>query len=93
MKFNVAINGYGRIGRCILRALFESEYFIQNCELSPSMNLPTWRKIAHLTKYDTTHGRFSAEVNTEMSNLVVNGEQIAVLLNPTHHDFLESALV
>lgn len=87
MKFNVAINGYGRIGRCILRALFESEYFHSKLRIVAINELADLEKIAHLTKYDTTHGRFSAEVNTEMSNLVVNGEQIAVLPNPTHHDF------
>ena len=81
-KINVAINGYGRIGRCILRALFESEYFHSKLRIVAINELADLEKIAHLTKYDTTHGRFSAEVNAEMSNLVVNGEQIAVFTEP-----------
>ena len=77
MPIRVAINGYGRIGRNILRALYESG---RNGELqivalndlgSPETN-------AHLTRYDTAHGKFQGTVNVESDALVVNGDPIRV---------------
>jgi glyceraldehyde 3-phosphate dehydrogenase len=77
MPIRVAINGYGRIGRNILRALYESG---RNGELqivalndlgSPETN-------AHLTRYDTAHGKFQGTVNVEGDALVVNGDPIKV---------------
>jgi len=79
MKLKVAINGYGRIGRCILRALFESEYYRSKVQIVAINELADLEKVAHLTKYDTTHGRFSAKVSTTRNHLIVNGERIAVL--------------
>jgi len=77
MPIRVAINGYGRIGRNILRALYESG---RNGELqivaindlgSPATN-------AHLTRYDTAHGKFLGTVAVEGDSLVVNGDAIKV---------------
>ncbi|RUR12874.1 type I glyceraldehyde-3-phosphate dehydrogenase [Legionella sp. km772] len=77
MAIRVAINGYGRIGRCILRALFE--YKKQNeIELVALNDLSSLEVIAHLTRYDSTHGRFAAEVSTEGNSLLVNGHNIRV---------------
>ena len=78
MKLKVAINGYGRIGRCILRALFESEYYRSKIQIVAINELADLENVAHLTKYDTTHGRFPAKVSKEMDTLVVNGDRIAV---------------
>ncbi|MCP3908920.1 MAG: erythrose-4-phosphate dehydrogenase [Oceanicoccus sp.] len=79
----IAINGYGRIGRCVLRALYESGHHpaMQVVAINEPADLAT---IAHLTKYDSTHGRFPASVETDGSNLLVNGDVIAV----SHHDDL-----
>ncbi len=77
MAIRVAINGYGRIGRCILRALFE--YKKQNdIELVAINDLTGLDVIAHLTRYDSTHGRFAAEVATKDNNLIIDGHAIKV---------------
>lgn len=76
MTINVGINGYGRIGRNILRALYESG---RNDICIKAINdLGNAQTNAHLTKYDTTHGQFSGEVSVEDNYLVVNGDRIRV---------------
>jgi glyceraldehyde 3-phosphate dehydrogenase len=78
MAIRVAINGYGRIGRNILRALYESgrtgeiEIVAVNDLGSPETN-------AHLTRYDTVHGRFKGTVEVEADAMVVNRDRIKVL--------------
>ncbi len=76
----LAINGYGRIGRCVLRALYESEHRqrMQIVAINEPADLAT---IVHLTKYDSTHGRFPGKVSMCDNSLVVDGDRIAV----THH--------
>ncbi len=73
----LAINGYGRIGRCVLRALYESGYReqMQVVAINEPADLAT---IIHLTKYDSTHGRFPAEVSGSKGRLCINGDEIAV---------------
>ncbi|MBB3047349.1 glyceraldehyde-3-phosphate dehydrogenase type I [Litorivivens lipolytica] len=80
----LAINGYGRIGRCVLRALYESDYRrqMQIVAINEPADLAT---IVHLTKYDSTHGRFPGQVSAADQSLVVNGDRIAV----THHRTLD----
>lgn len=76
MPIKVAINGYGRIGRNVLRALYESgrEKDIQVVAIN---DLGDTQTNAHLTQYDTAHGRFNADVSVSGQHLVVNGESIA----------------
>lgn len=77
MPVKLAINGYGRIGRSVLRALVESSY--QDQMQIVAINEPAdCKTIAHLTKYDSTHGRFPGEVSTSGEMLIVNGQNIAV---------------
>jgi glyceraldehyde 3-phosphate dehydrogenase len=78
MTIRVAINGYGRIGRNILRALYESKQ--QNeIQIVAINDLGDAKINAHLTKYDTTHGRFSADVQVGADgSLIVNGQEIQV---------------
>lgn len=77
MTIRVAINGYGRIGRCILRSIFE--YQRQNDFTLVAINdLSGIETTAHLTRYDSTHGRFNANVVVEGENLVVDGHAIKV---------------
>ena len=74
----VAINGFGRIGRCLLRALAESE--LQNQIRVIAINeLADPQTVCHLTRYDSTHGRFPGNVELQGGNLVVNGEAIRLL--------------
>ena len=84
MTIRVAINGYGRIGRCILRAIYE--YGRQNEFNVVAINdLSGIQTTAHLTRYDSTHGRFGSEVTVDGDNLVVDGHPIQVIKerNPT----------
>jgi len=77
MTYRVAINGYGRIGRCILRALYESAHR-DDLVIVGINELSDIESIAHLTKYDSTHGRFNGEVTCEGHTLIVNGDRISV---------------
>lgn len=75
MPVRVAINGYGRIGRNVLKALYESGR--QNDINVVAINDLSGLEIsAHLTKYDSTHGRFNAEVRVSDDDLLVNGDVI-----------------
>ena len=76
MSIRVGINGYGRIGRNVLRALYESGR--RDIQIVAINDLGNSETNAHLTRYDTTHGRFSAEVLVQGDNLVINGDVIRV---------------
>lgn len=78
MAYRVAINGYGRIGRNILRAYFESTTK-HPFEIVAINDLGDLESNAHLTRYDSVHGRFPGTVETEAGHLVVNGHKIQVL--------------
>jgi glyceraldehyde 3-phosphate dehydrogenase len=73
----IAINGYGRIGRNVLRALFESQR-AGEIEIVAINDLGDARINAHLTRYDTVHGPFRFPVEAEGSDLVVDGKKIHV---------------
>lgn len=75
MKAKVAINGYGRIGRNVLRVLYESGAY-RNLELVAVNNRADLDTCVHLTRYDTTHGKFNADVDTDGEHLVINGRAI-----------------
>jgi glyceraldehyde 3-phosphate dehydrogenase len=77
MTIRVAINGFGRIGRNVLRALYESE---KNYDLKivAINDLGDASINAHLLKYDTAHGRFGAQVEQSGDSIVVNGDVITV---------------
>ncbi|MDX9707719.1 MAG: glyceraldehyde 3-phosphate dehydrogenase NAD-binding domain-containing protein, partial [Azospira sp.] len=73
----LAINGYGRIGRCFLRALHESPCRAQLQVVA--INEPAaLESIAYLTRFDSTHGRFPGEVGLQGQSLLIDGEAIAV---------------
>ncbi len=77
MTIRVAINGYGRIGRNTLRALYESGKRNQ-LQIVAINDLGDVKTNAHLTKYDSTHGRFPGEVTVDANNLVINGDAIQI---------------
>ncbi len=75
---NVAINGFGRIGRNILRALYERPDVASRLRVVAINDLGTPEVNAHLLQFDTTHGRFGATVAVEDGALNINGDRIAV---------------
>jgi glyceraldehyde 3-phosphate dehydrogenase len=77
MAVKVGINGYGRIGRNILRALYESgrQHELQIVGIN---DLCDAQANAHLTRYDTAHGKFPGKVSVEDDSMVVNGDRIKV---------------
>ncbi len=78
MTTKIAINGYGRIGRNIVRALYQSTHQ-KDIQLVALNDLGDININAHLTKYDSVHGRFPGEVSTEGDYLIINGDKIRVL--------------
>jgi len=77
MAIKVAINGYGRIGRNILRSLYESGHY-DDIKIVAVNDLGDAETNAHLTQYDTAHGRFPGEVSVDGNDLIVNGDRIKV---------------
>lgn len=80
MPIRVAINGFGRIGRCILRALYEGP--LDNIQIVAINDLTDLETNAHLLRYDSTHGRFCGDISVDGSELLVNGDSIRVLAEP-----------
>ena len=72
---SVAINGFGRIGRLVFRAAVEQG----GIEVKAINDLTDAKTLAHLLKYDSTHGRFAGEVEADGDNLIVNGKTIRIL--------------
>ena len=77
MAIKVGINGYGRIGRNILRALYESGR--TDIEIVALNDLGDAETNAYLTRHDTTHGPFRKDVRVDGGHLVIDGDRIAVL--------------
>jgi glyceraldehyde 3-phosphate dehydrogenase len=78
MAIKVAINGYGRIGRNVIRALYESGR-TNEIQVVAINDLGDSNTNAHLTKYDTVHGKFPFEVSVDGDYIVINGDRIRVL--------------
>jgi glyceraldehyde 3-phosphate dehydrogenase len=78
MTIRVAINGYGRIGRNILRAHYENKKHPE-IQIVAINDLGDVKTNAHLTRYDTTHGKFPGEVAVDGNDLIVNGDKIRVV--------------
>ena len=78
MAIKVGINGYGRIGRCIVRALHEQQR-TADIDIVAINDLGDVETNAHLTRYDSVHGKFPGEVVVEGDSFVVNGDTIKVL--------------
>jgi glyceraldehyde 3-phosphate dehydrogenase len=78
MAIKVGINGYGRIGRNVLRALYESGR-TNEIQIVAINDLGDANTNAHLTRYDTAHGKFPGTVTVDGNSMVVNGDHIRVL--------------
>ena len=76
----IAINGYGRIGRCVLRAIYERqlEQELEVVAINEPADLET---MAYLTQFDSTHGVFPGKVGRSENSLLINGKAIQVF----HH--------
>ncbi|MDW8348214.1 MAG: type I glyceraldehyde-3-phosphate dehydrogenase [Bacteroidia bacterium] len=73
-NINVGINGFGRIGRLVFRALLSKP----NVNVAAINDLTDTKTLAHLLKYDSVHGRFNGSVNIEPDAIIVNGKKILV---------------
>ena len=78
MAIKVGINGYGRIGRNVLRALYEAGRS-QEIQIVAINDLGDANTNAHLTRYDTAHGKFPGQVSVDGDSMLVNGDRIRVL--------------
>lgn len=76
-SIKLAINGYGRIGRNILRALYESKHR-NDLQIVAINDLGDVNTNAHLTRYDSVHGKFPGEVAVKDNNMLINGDTIRV---------------
>lgn len=85
MPINIAINGFGRIGRSIVRALFENAAD-DTFNLVAINELADPKGIAHLLKYDTTHGRFPFSVDLQDEELIIAGNSVSL----THEAEIEN---
>jgi glyceraldehyde 3-phosphate dehydrogenase len=78
MGIRVGINGYGRIGRNVLRALYEGKHK-DEVSIVAINDLGDAETNAHLTRFDTVHGRFRGDVHVDGDSMVVNGDRIRVV--------------
>lgn len=76
MPLRIAINGFGRIGRLLFRAL--RTYYPENAQVVAINDLTDATTLAHLLKYDSVHGRYPGSISTEDSMLIVDGQRIMV---------------
>ena len=74
MKIKVGINGMGRIGRMIVRSIFESKN--KNIEIKHINNRSGADVTSNLLKYDSVHGKFNAKINYNKNNIIINNNKI-----------------
>jgi len=89
--YKVALNGYGRIGRCVVRALCERGTKA-GFEVVAINDLADMASLEYLTRFDSTHGRFPGEVRVEGQYLHINGHKIKVLRSATPEEVDWAAL-
>ena len=75
MSTKIAINGFGRIGRLVVRALIKNN---SNLELVGINDLTNTKTLAHLFKYDTAHGKFDGTIDYTENSLIINGKSIEI---------------
>jgi len=79
MSLRIAINGFGRIGRLVFRALAQNPEAWRSLEVVAVNDLTTPATLAHLLKYDSVHGRFPGSVVVREGGFEVNGRMIQVM--------------
>lgn len=81
----LGINGFGRIGRSVFRALYESQWRSQ-MQVVAINEIADARTVLHLSRYDSTHGRFPLTIEGDRDRLRVDGDEISLLRSPAIHD-------
>jgi len=84
MTTKIAINGFGRIGRCVLRSLIENN--VSDIEVAAINDLAAPQSLANLLKYDSVHGRLKADIRVDDDSLFVNGRAIRLTSIRTPQD-------
>ncbi len=79
MKIKIAINGFGRIGRCIFRALFDNPIYGDQIEIAAINELADLATMVHLAKYDSTFGRFGKNIEISNDQMIVEDQKIRVI--------------
>ncbi len=82
---HLGINGFGRIGRSVFRALYESQWRSQ-MQVVAINEIADARTVLHLSRYDSTHGRFPLAIEGDRDRLRVDGDEISLLRSPAIHD-------
>ncbi|MFC6170027.1 type I glyceraldehyde-3-phosphate dehydrogenase [Loigolactobacillus jiayinensis] len=86
MTVKIGINGFGRIGRLAFRRIFELGAKSNDIEVVAINDLTSPAMLAHLLKYDSTHGTFAGEVSATDNGIVVNGKEYRVYAEPKAQD-------
>ena len=89
MAIKVAINGYGRIGRMVVRAIYEERR--DDIQVVAINGLGGIDINAHLTQYDSAHGRFPGTVTVDGDHMVINGDRIKIDIKNRTLDLLVDA--
>lgn len=84
MAIRVAINGFGRIGRLLLRSVYQRG--LSNIEFVGINDLTDAKTLAHILKYDSVHGRFQADVQSTDTSIIINGKEILVSASKSIQD-------
>ena len=74
MTIKVGINGLGRIGRMIIRAIVENKY--KNIQIKHINNRSNSQVSASLLKYDSVHGKFNSKISFDKNNIIIGGKKI-----------------
>ena len=82
MKIKVGINGMGRIGRMILRAIVENNF--KNIEIKHINNKTNSEACSSLLKYDSIHGKFNAELGFDQNHLIINRKKIIKTISSSY---------
>ncbi len=77
MKTKIGINGFGRIGRNVFKALLEK--YLDEIEITAINDLTDPKTLAHLLKYDSLYGRFNGSIDVKGNSLIVNGKEVVIL--------------
>ena len=86
MTRKIAINGFGRIGRCVFRAFFENQAKYKDLEIVAINDLAPLETNLYLLKYDSIHGKFNHDAKIEGDSIVVDGKKIKVVSEKDAHN-------
>lgn len=84
MAIRVAINGFGRIGRLVMRAIYQRN--LTEIEIVGINDLTDAKTLAHILKYDSVHGKFQGEIRSTENAIIVNGKEIPVSASKSIQD-------